>query len=131
MARAYRRPGCEPMLLCIDDSPAILEYERSLFERSGYIVVTATSARQGLKLATMYRFDAVLLDYHMPEMNGHELALEIKRIRPKSSVVVFSGSEIPEDTYKLVDAVVPKTEAIRELLSTVTRLCGGRQLSQE
>ena len=131
MARAYRRPGCEPMLLCIDDSPAILEYERSLFERSGYIVVTATSARQGLKLATMYRFDAVLLDYHMPEMNGHELALEIKRIRPKSSVVVFSGSEIPEDTYKLVDAVVPKTEAIRELLSTVTRLCGGCQLSQE
>jgi CheY-like chemotaxis protein len=131
MARAYRRPGCEPMLLCIDDSPAILEYERSLFERSGYIVVTATSARQGLKLATMYHFDAVLLDYHMPEMNGHELALEIKRIRPKSSVVVFSGSEIPEDTYKLVDAVVPKTEAIRELLSTVTRLCGGRQLSQE
>jgi CheY-like chemotaxis protein len=131
MARAYRRPGCESMLLCIDDSPAILEYERSLFERSGYIVVTATSARQGLKLATMYHFDAVLLDYHMPEMNGHELALEIKRIRPKSSVVVFSGSEIPEDTYKLVDAVVPKTEAIRELLSTVTRLCGGRQLSQE
>jgi CheY-like chemotaxis protein len=119
------------MLLCIDDSPAILEYERSLFERSGYIVVTATSARQGLKLATMYRFDAVLLDYHMPEMNGHELALEIKRIRPESSVVVFSGSEIPEDTYKLVDAVVPKTEAIRELLSTVTRLCGGRQSSQE
>jgi two-component system competent response regulator ComA len=131
MARAYRRPGCEPMLLCIDDSPAILEYERSLFERSGYIVVTATSARQGLKLATMYRFDAVLLDYHMPEMNGHELAREIKRIRPESSVVVFSGSEIPEDTCKLVDAVVPKTDAIRELLSTVTRLCGGLQSSQE
>jgi CheY-like chemotaxis protein len=111
------------MLLCIDDSRAILEYERSLFETYGYVVVTAASARQGLRLATMSSFDVVLLDYQMPEMNGHQVALEIRRIRPKTLVVMCSGSEIPEETQKLVDAVVPKTEAIRELLPTVTRLC--------
>jgi CheY-like chemotaxis protein len=111
------------MLLCIDDSQAILEYERSLFEKSGYIVVTATTAQQGLRFATMFRFDAVLLDYRMLGMNGHQLAFEMRHIRPETPVVMFSGSEIPEETRKLVDAVVPKTEAVEELLPTVARIC--------
>jgi CheY-like chemotaxis protein len=111
------------MLLCIDDNKAILEYERSLFERSGYVVVTAASARQGLRLATMFRFDAVLLDYRMPEMNGHQFAFEMRQVRPETPVVMFSGSEIPEETRKLVAAIVPKTEAVAELLPTVTRIC--------
>lgn len=69
MSRAYE--GQRKMLLCIDDSQAILNYERRILERSGYIVVTEASARQGLRLATIFSFDAVLLDYQMPEMNGH------------------------------------------------------------
>jgi CheY-like chemotaxis protein len=121
MSRAYRGP--QRILLCIDDSQAILEYERSLFERSGYIVVTAPTARQGLGFAAMFRFDAVLLDYRASGMNGHQLAFELRHIRPETPVVMFSGSEIPEETRKLVDAVVPKTEAVEELLSTVTRIC--------
>ncbi|MBZ5720443.1 MAG: response regulator [Acidobacteriia bacterium] len=111
------------MLLCIDDSQAILEYERSLFETSGYIVITAVSASQGLRLATICRFDVVLLDYHMPEMNGHQVALEIRRVRPETLVVMVSGSEIPEETRQLVDAVIPKTGAFGDLLPIVTRLC--------
>ncbi|MGB9492311.1 MAG: response regulator [Terriglobales bacterium] len=110
------------MLLCIDDSRAILEYEKALFERSGYIVITASSPQQGLKLAQMTSFDAVLLDYQMPEMNGHQLALEIRRVQPETLVIMFSGSEIPEETLKLVDAAIPKMEAASELLSTVDRL---------
>lgn len=111
------------MLLCIDDSPAILEYEKRMLEQSGFVVVTAASASRGLRLAAAFSFDAVLLDYHMPEMDGHRLAHEIRRLRPETPVVMVTGSEIPEETRRLVDAVVPKTEAPRELLPTVTRLC--------
>ncbi len=121
MSQAYRGP--RRMLLCVDDSYGVLEYERSLFERSGYMVVTASSAREGLRLATIADFDVVLLDYQMPEMSGHQLALEIRRSRPHAKVIIFSASEVPQETYELVDAVVPKSEAIRELLPTVTRLC--------
>jgi CheY-like chemotaxis protein len=121
MSRVYR--GSETTLLCIDDNPAILEYERRMLEKSGYIVVTAGSAQLGLRLAKIFTFDAVLLDYHMPEMSGHELAYEIRQVSPGTPVVMISGSEIPEETRQLVDAVVPKAEANRELLPTVTRLC--------
>jgi CheY-like chemotaxis protein len=122
MSRMYRGP--QKMLLCVDDSQAILDLERQLFEESGYIVVTAESARRGLRLATSFAFDAVLLDYQMPEMNGHDLASEIRRLRPDTRVVMVSGGEIPEETSRLVDAVVPKDEASGRLLPTVDRLCG-------
>jgi CheY-like chemotaxis protein len=109
------------MLLCIDDSPAILEYEKRIFEQSGYIVVTVNSARRGLRLATLFSFDAVLIDYQMPEMNGHELASEIRRLRPETPVIMFSGGDVPNETRQLVDAVVPKSGGHRDLLPTVTR----------
>ena len=121
MSRTYA--GQTRMLLCIDDSQAVLDYEKRILERSGYIVVTEASARRGLRLATIFSFDAVLLDYQMPEMNGHQVASEIRRLRPETPVVMFSGSDIPEETRQLVDAVVPKSDAPRELLPTITRLC--------
>jgi CheY-like chemotaxis protein len=124
MARRFRGP--EKMLLCIDDSQAILQFEKSLFEKSGYIVITASSAREGLRLARIFMFDEVLLDYQMPDMNGHEVALALRRLTPGTPVVMFSGGEIPDETYKLVDAVIPKSGSIRELLPTVARLCDFR-----
>jgi DNA-binding response OmpR family regulator len=122
MDETYRAPT--KTLLCIDDSHAILEFVKALFERSGFNVVTAVSAREGLRLAAMSSFDAALIDYHMPEMNGHQLVLELRRIRPETLVVMFSGGEIPVETHKLVDAVVAKAGGGRELLPTVARLCG-------
>jgi len=121
MSRAYRGP--QRMLLCIDNNQSILEYERSLFERSGYVVITALSALQGLKLAMMFRFDAVLLDYQMSGMNGHRLAFEMRHVRPDIPVVMFSSGEIPEETRNLVDAVVTRTKALDELLPAVARIC--------
>jgi CheY-like chemotaxis protein len=121
MGQAYRAP--KRTILCIDDDQAILAYERSLLERSGYIVLTTASAKQGLTMAMMSELDAVILDYYMPEMNGHEVAATIKKYRPELMIVMFSASEIPEETCKLADAVVPKTDAIEYLLPTVMQLC--------
>jgi CheY-like chemotaxis protein len=118
-------------ILCVDDDDAILKYERALLERSGYNVLTTASAHQGLTLAMMSQLDAVVLDYHMPEMNGHHLAAAIKKGRPEILIVMFSASEIPEETFRLVDAVVPKTDAIGQLLLTVTQLCDASSPSGE
>lgn len=121
MAQAYR--AFERTILCIDDNVAILKYEKALLERSGYNVLTTTSAQQGLTLAMLSQIDAVVLDYQMPGMNGHNLAAAIRKCRPNMPIVMFSGCKIPEETYQLVDAVVPKTETIQRLLPTVARLC--------
>ncbi len=115
----------QKLILCIDDDAAILCYEKALLERSGYAVITAASAQEGLGLVTDCKFDAVLLDYEMPDMRGGDVALEIKRLRPDLAVILLSGSEVPVSALALVDAFVFKLDASRELLPMVAQLCGG------
>jgi CheY-like chemotaxis protein len=112
-------------ILCIDDDDGILGYQRALLERRGYAVLTAASARRGLQIAAVCAIAAVIVDYHMPEMNGHEIAAEIKRLQPEMPIVmVSSDDQIPEHALKMVDAFVSKNEAPSRLLPVITRMCG-------
>jgi CheY-like chemotaxis protein len=115
-------PTTKRIILCIDDDEAILSYEKALLERSGYAVLTASSPQKGLRLATTCNCDAVLLDYEMPGMNGDEVALAIKRLRPELLVILLSGSDVPTHALASVDAFVPKLEASRQLLPVIAEL---------
>ena len=115
-------PTTKRIILCIDDDEAILSYEKALLERSGYAVLTASSPQKGLRLATTCNCDAVLLDYEMPGMNGDEVALAIKRLRPELLVILLSGSDVPAHALASVDAFVPKLEARRQLLPVIAEL---------
>ena len=117
------RPAAKRTILCIDDDPSILRYEKALLERSGYAVLTAGSAQLGLLLATMCNCDAVLVDFEMPGMNGHEVACEIKLVRPELMVILLSGNDVPTHALAFVDAFVPKLEANRQLLPMIAKLC--------
>ena len=118
-------PVPQKLILCIEDDPAILSYEKALLERSGYSVTTAASAQEGLGLVTTCNFDAALLDYEMPGINGCDVAFEIKRVRPELAVILLSGSEVPTYAQVLVDAFILKLEASRALLPTIAELCSG------
>ncbi len=128
-------PGCREItavqkvsqntILCIDDDRSMLGYQRALLERRGFALLTAASARQGLQIAAACAVAAVIVDYHMPEMNGHELATEMKRLRPEVPIVmVTSDDNIAEYALKVVDAFVSKSEAPSRLLPVITRICG-------
>jgi DNA-binding response OmpR family regulator len=110
------------VILCIDDDPAILHYEKTLLERSGYAVLTASSAQQGLRLVSMCAFDTVLLDYAMLGMNGYEVAMEMKRIKPELIVILLSGGDVPTQALAFVDAFILKLDASRELLPMIAAL---------
>jgi len=111
------------LILCIDDDDSILRFEKALLERSGYAVLTAASAQEGVKLATTCMCDAVLLDYQMPGMNGHEVASEIRLVRPSLAIILLSGSEVPTQALALVDAFVPKLDSSQQLLPVIADLC--------
>lgn len=114
-------------ILCIDDDYGVLEYQRALLERCGYTVLTAASAQQGLQIAAVSGLAAVIIDYHMPEMNGHEVATEIKRLKPQIPIVmVSSDEEIPDYVLKAVDAFVAKHETPSRLLPLLARICDAR-----
>jgi|SRR5580658_240231 CheY-like chemotaxis protein len=112
-------------ILCIDDDDSMLAYHRALLERRGFTVLTAASPQQGLQIAVACAVAAVIVDYHMPEMNGQELATEIKRLRPHVPIVMVSSDEgIAECALNVVDAFVSKDEAPTRLLPVLARICG-------
>ncbi len=120
----FNYPG-NRTILCIDDDAGMLCYQKALFERRGYKVLTAASARQGIRIAAVCAVTAVVVDYHMPEMNGHEVAIEIKRLNPQIPIVMVSSDDaIPEPALNAVDAFVSKNEAPHRLLPVITRICG-------
>jgi len=111
-------------ILCIDDDDSMLGYQRALLERRGFAVLTAASGQQGVQIALACAVAAVIVDYHMPDMNGHEVATEIKLRRPQVPIVmVSSDDEIAEYVLKIVDAFVPKNEVSSRLLPEITRIC--------
>jgi CheY-like chemotaxis protein len=114
------------LVLCIDDDPAILECEKRFLETFGYRVLTALSGREGLELASVHSVDVVIVDYCMPEMNGAEVALEIKRLAPHAPIIMLSGAiDIPKKALKVVDAFVVKDRLGSQLLPVIAELHKG------
>ena len=113
------------IVLCIDDNQDVLECEQAFLEDFGYTVLTAPSGGKGLELASIHSIDVVVVDYSMPEMNGQEVAIEMRRLRPQAPIIMLSGAvDVPEQALKWVDAFIAKDQMTRQLLPTIAQLQG-------
>lgn len=63
----------------IEDDIAIVQMYRMKFESEGYNVVTAGDGEAGLELVKNESPDIVLLDLMMPEMNGDEMLIKLRK----------------------------------------------------
>jgi CheY-like chemotaxis protein len=99
----------DAVVLCIDDDPFILDVTKSILARHGYTVLTAESGHEGVEIFRATAIDLVLVDYEMPVMKGHEVAVELRLIDSEVPVVLHSGhAQIPEIALELTDSFMPK-----------------------
>ncbi len=111
------------VLLCIDDNQDVLDCERAFLETFGYTVLTALSGRKGLELASVHPVDVVIVDYVMPEMNGQEFAIKMKRLRPQAPIIMLSAAlDVPKEVLNLVDAFIAKDHLASQLLPKIAQL---------
>lgn len=91
-------------LLLVDDDPAILRSYGTLLERSGFNVQTAGDGAKALALLASQRFDAVVSDVSMPELDGMSL-LRLVRESPDIDVPVLliTGSPMLESAARAVE----------------------------
>ena len=80
-------------ILYVDDDQTILSMGREILESYGYNVVTATNGRRAMDIFSRNPdgFDALVTDYSMPEMNGHELIKQAMALRPNIPAILCSG----------------------------------------
>ena len=87
------REATSVTILLVEDELAHLTMTRSMLERQGYTVLSASSPGEAIRLVREYRgtIDLLLTDVIMPEMNGHDLALTLVSLRPGIRQLFMSG----------------------------------------
>ena len=79
-------------ILVVDDEPALLEAMREYFSRAGNIHVrTARTAHEGLSILSSNKFDAIVLDYYMPEIDGIAFLKSLRSKGDTTPVIIFTG----------------------------------------
>jgi CheY-like chemotaxis protein len=110
------------VLLCIDDNEDVLECEKQFLESFGYTVLTAPSGGKGLELASIHPVDVVIVDFFMPEMDGLDVAMEMRRLRPQAPIIMLSGAvEVPKQVLQCVDAFIAKDHLASQLLPAIAQ----------
>jgi CheY-like chemotaxis protein len=111
-------------ILCIDDDVQSLQVRKILLETFGYRVNTASSAKEGLKLFRLRSVAAVVLDYQMPEMNGGQVARQMKSLRPDVPVLMLSALPwLPADAPReCIDMFITKGGPTSKLVSELEKL---------
>ncbi len=82
-----------PLVLLIEDEPAVRQVVRRALERSGYDVLEASDGELGRAMVAEHghRLAAVVTDMMMPGMSGRELAELLSVSHPELGVVCISG----------------------------------------
>jgi CheY-like chemotaxis protein len=110
-------------VLCIDDDEVGLLVRKMTLEAAGFKVSTANGGKKGLELLTGSQFDLIVLDHSMPEMNGGQVAEEIRLRCPGVPIVLLSAYiTLPEEDVRRVDAYITKGDSTETLLTTVREL---------
>jgi CheY-like chemotaxis protein len=110
------------IVLCIDDNQDLLDCERAFLESFGYTVLTAPSGGKGLELASLHSVDVVVVDYFMPDMNGQDVAIKMKRLQPRAPIIMLSGTaDLPKQALEWVDAFVTKDRLASQLLPAIVQ----------
>ncbi len=87
-------------ILVIDDEPIVLDSCRKILRQEGFEVKGAMNGREGLKKIEEDKYDAVLVDWKLPEIDGMEVLRIIKKNHPDVIVVMITGYPSVESAVK-------------------------------
>lgn len=92
--------------LVVDDVADVTEMLAVVLTHAGYSVVTAASAPAALKAASERQFDVIISDIGMPEMNGYQLARQMRTMPGYETVpmVAVTGYSMFDDKERSTNA---------------------------
>ena len=80
-----------PSVLGIDDEDRIRCLIREVLEQDGYVVEEAGGGKEGLERYRAHQADVVIMDILMPDQDGLESMLALRREFPSSHVIAMTG----------------------------------------
>jgi two-component system, NtrC family, response regulator AtoC len=87
-------------ILLIEDDPGSREALLLLLKGSGFAMKECSNGKEGLQLLTGERFDIVISDLFLPDMNGIEILTQVKLDSPQTEVILITGHASAETAVK-------------------------------
>jgi CheY-like chemotaxis protein len=116
-------------VLLIDDDAHVVRLLALLMEHAGFEVTTASGAHEGIELAQKSAFDAVVLDYEMPDLNGAEVLMAIRKAQPDIGAFFSSGKsppELEEEAQRQKAVALKKPYRVVTLIAALERFLGNQ-----
>jgi CheY-like chemotaxis protein len=117
-----------PLIMVVDDTPALLDVVRAGLEAEGYAVATCLESREAVRLAREERPDVIMLDVVMPEVSGWDVLAQL-RADPAfgRTPVIVCTAYVSEALGRLAElrgpdqhlGLLPKPFELEELLEVV------------
>jgi two-component system, sensor histidine kinase and response regulator len=120
-------------ILVVEDSAAYRKVAMWMLGKLGYVAEAAGNGREALDAIARAPFDLVLMDCRMPEMDGYEATLQIRRREgagPHIKIVAMTAHALAGDERKCLDVgmddYISKPVEMENLAAVLARVLGGQ-----
>jgi len=128
-----RIPDPSPLrLLLVDDNGVNLKVAVRMLKRLGYHAETASDGREAVNAVAASPYDIVLMDVHMPVLDGLEATAEIRKLDlawQQPTIVAMTAAAMADDERRCrvagMDDYIPKPIKLRTLQETLERVTLG------
>jgi CheY-like chemotaxis protein len=119
-------PGERGTVVVAEDNDALRLLCRTVLEYDGFQIVEVTNGSQLADALAEHEVSVLLLDVHLGDDNGLEIARELRTSRPELPIIFFSGSAqlYGSEAEELGAAIISKPFDVDHLSKTVARLAG-------
>ncbi len=114
-----------PRILVVDDEVLIADTIVQILNRNGFIAEAVYSGKEAVERAHSYCPELVLSDVLMPNVDGVEAAIQIRKLCPDTRIVLFSGQAATVEilararerghTFELLPKPIHPTQLIKHL----------------
>ena len=115
-------------ILIVDDQQQVLRMVEVMLQAAGYEVYAASNATDALAVARQVGcgLNLLLTDMMMPDMDGHDLILAIRRLCPNVDTIVMSGALSADDVRIKNYKMICKPFTMDQLVEVVKEVLGGQ-----
>jgi CheY-like chemotaxis protein len=123
-------PVVDTRILLVDDNPMVSQVIIDILSLDGYGVDTAPNGIAALEKMEGRRYDLILTDLHMPEMDGAGLYQELakRQTHPPQKIIFLTGTAGTSEAHRLVQEtglpLLRKPFNFVELLELVRKVLG-------
>ena len=116
-------------ILCVDDDPNILELYKEELSEEGYRVILARNGKEALREFESAKFDVVIMDLRMPQMDGIETLTAMLGKDRRASIILNTGYPQYRDNFMTwgAEAYVVKSADLSELKAKIREVLNRRK----